>query len=762
MAVSLPTDIVGLICYHLYRLALPTANQGIDPTLVPIQPKIAVHSPNGRLPLATEFAPSDFEVVKRTFRHLTELGSRVWFLEARKYQWEFLSFSEFRSHGLGRSVGQGNTERFVTPTNLLKLLKSTRGGKRLVKPEAVWELDGLEEEDEGEEEEDDEEAKEFVVRPGSLSAVAFSEYMDSSITFPVLSELLLRGGYVAEYRRLTSRTATPPPLSPNTPPTTPSPPPSELPERRGRSRTRHPSSTSTPQRPSLSRSLSGGSSIFHSPESRRRSLETWSKSRSRSRFNESPYRSSIAVSRNMGREDGMTMESHVERADFVQAVEGSTEIRPLDALDLMGCVSERFVEGLRVFVERYNLMGNVHALLSKDGKNRTLVLVDQKVEDLKEEFKLNRILFPHLRRLGLFNCLLSPDLLVPFVASFPELTHLDLCNTRANRQLLKCLARQGEGKGKMRLEVLSLSRCRNVDSTSLKGLLVGDLEERKNVLEEPEDVEWGEGLTCSRLTDFALFGDPQTPSPLAHNELAAIIDRSPMLSSSLLRRLDLSSAPLTDELLAALPTLPSLLELGLAHCRNITLRGVASYLVNSAPGVEVLNLNGSCPMLIPPIGTNAARRGLGNDRGMDVLALFTQLIKEAATPRSRPLLDYLNPKADRDDLEGRKTHLRVIELDKATLTSIRGGPPTWKVIWGKGRRGWLVDISVAGIDGPEGRYLVPLKEDDERRIALLSLSALNGNVPTTTGWYSQKPELLDGLGFLGRESGMFAYHAYAN
>ncbi|KAH8915390.1 hypothetical protein BT69DRAFT_889483 [Atractiella rhizophila] len=91
MAVSLPTDIVGLICYHLYRLALPTANQGIDPTLVPIQPKIAVHSPNGRLPLATEFAPSDFEVVKRTFRHLTELGSRVWFLEARKYQWEFVS-----------------------------------------------------------------------------------------------------------------------------------------------------------------------------------------------------------------------------------------------------------------------------------------------------------------------------------------------------------------------------------------------------------------------------------------------------------------------------------------------------------------------------------------------------------------------------------------------------------------------------------------------------------------------------------------------
>lgn len=59
------------------------------------------------------------------------------------------------------------------------------------------------------------------------------------------------------------------------------------------------------------------------------------------------------------------------------------------------------------------------------------------------------------------------------------------------------------------------------------------------------------------------------------------------------------------------------------------------------------------------------------------------------------------------------------------------------------------------------RNLITLEATDPRHITLLSMARANGNVSTNIGWHARKMEVLEGLGMLGREDGIYGFHAYA-
>ena len=73
-----------------------------------------------------------------------------------------------------------------------------------------------------------------------------------------------------------------------------------------------------------------------------------------------------------------------------------------------------------------------------------------------------------MQRLGLKGVSLPRDVLASFVLSFPNLTHLDLSETKVDAPMLDAL-----GRSTIQLESLSLSRCRAITSESLVKLLVG-------------------------------------------------------------------------------------------------------------------------------------------------------------------------------------------------------------------------------------------------------------------------------------------------
>ncbi|GAA5911227.1 hypothetical protein JCM6882_004068 [Rhodosporidiobolus microsporus] len=171
-------------------------------------------------PLASVFQPADTHVTSPLpLSRLNPRDSPLLFTRS-------ISFARFRTAGMKRSIRSGKEERFVTPQRLLTLLRGTRYPKKKL------ELP-VEKEDEeeggyggagfkgyggyGGESETETETESESETPGGgatfggwgrssrkkmagqLCQVGFSEYMDSAITFPVLEELLFRGGYLAEY-----------------------------------------------------------------------------------------------------------------------------------------------------------------------------------------------------------------------------------------------------------------------------------------------------------------------------------------------------------------------------------------------------------------------------------------------------------------------------------------------------------------------------------------------------------------------------------
>jgi hypothetical protein len=363
--------------------------------------------------------------------------------------------------------------------------------------------------------------------------------------------------------------------------------------------------------------------------------------------------------------------------------------RPVVALDFCGCVSARFVEGMKGFIAAHKLMRSEDHVLGEG----------QPLEGQEGEWVKDRTFFPHLRRLGISQTLLEPDLLTALVSSFPRLTHLDLSLSRASPALLECLANTPG----MKLESLNLGRCQSLTSDSIRRLLV-------------------ESSVTATLRDLCLYGDHSLPTQLTATDLVDIVTYSACFQSGRLRVLDLSSVPISDEILEnQFPSIPQLVELGLANCRQITFNGVAGFLESKAARVEVLDLSASCTSFAGP-----AARGRTVDSLVNIVDLHSNLINRVAT-------------TDPAKFASRKTRLRVIELDERTLEAIQAGAGDWKVIWGRGRRGWYIDTGVASMpDGPD--ELFRLDKDDPRRLALLRLVQLNGVVNSDIGWHSRKME----------------------
>jgi hypothetical protein len=416
---------------------------------------------------------------------------------------------------------------------------------------------------------------------------------------------------------------------------------------------------------------------------------------------------------------------------IVQILEGSKDVRPIRALDLCGCVSMAFVSALVEAIATYKLgppglfpsttLAEISESIysSEDSDDGTMngSIADTTSsrwstasshfgrglglggdEDGKSR-QLRRIYFPHLRRLGLSSSLLPTPLLTSLVLSFPYLTHLDLSSTLTSPILLKQLAvagQQGPGGRAMRLSALSLAKCRLATGEAVVGLLCGDcppFTSMAAMTEDMEDESWGSGEVVMDLIDISLYGDATYPSPLSSAELRLILTVSPAFTMGRLRTIDLSSTPLTDALLEEhFPPQPHLIELGLSNCRGITIKGVAQLLIEKAPGVEVLTLSNSCRP--PTVAVVRAPRTAGRSNASTttdsnillVMELHIALLGRVATtqPSSH------DPVEAQRELSKRRTNLRVVELDDKTLEAVQGGAGDWKVIWGKGRRGWFV------------------------------------------------------------------------
>lgn len=384
-----------------------------------------------------------------------------------------------------------------------------------------------------------------------------------------------------------------------------------------------------------------------------------------------------------------------------------------------------------------------------------------------EERTLNRTFFPHLRRLGLASALLPSHLLSAFVLSFPYLTHLDLGSTLTTPSLLKGLALAGQrgiGGRPMRLKALSIARCRLVTAASILGLMCGDCPPLTTLagLTDDDDESWGSGEVVSELVDLSLFGDRTYPSPLESPELRLIVSTSPAFRSGRLRTLDLSSTPMTDQFLSELvPAQPHLLELGLAHCRSITMQAVATFLCDKAPAVEVLDLSYSCPSTVGQ-GISSRRRVTLGQPTISIMELHAILLSQCASVES----SSPNPEEAQLFLAFRATNLRVVELDEKSLELVQGGAGDWKPIWGKGRRGWYVDTAttsrVTPADSPlsRPRQLVHLGRNDPQRLGLLHLSKQPGAGIFEIGWLARKFEVMKGEGMMGSREGLFAFHAF--
>src|SRR4051812_39635639 len=100
------------------------------------------------------------------------------------------------------------------------------------------------------------------------------------------------------------------------------------------------------------------------------------------------------------------------------------ECQDLEALDLTGCVSAVFVNAFTEFVTAYLLPSSATALDESEGDH----LVNNRAHS---PFSEKPLVFPGLQRLGMRGVKsVAPQILTPFILSFPSLTHLDLSGTR--------------------------------------------------------------------------------------------------------------------------------------------------------------------------------------------------------------------------------------------------------------------------------------------------------------------------------------------
>lgn len=377
------------------------------------------------------------------------------------------------------------------------------------------------------------------------------------------------------------------------------------------------------------------------------------------------------------------------------------QCRDLEAVDLTGCVSAIFVNALTELVTSHLLPA-----LDSDGS------VEEELHYFSRVSLEDPLTFPGLQRLGLRGVKsILPRILTPFVLAFPSLTHLDLSGTRATPELLVALGQSST----VRLRSLALSRCVQLTGGSIRDFLV-------------------DSPVTAQLQELNLYGDMTFESPLSNDDLRDILSLAPCFLSGDLVYLDLSSSPLTVDILKTCKPLPNLRSLGLSYIMDLEITAIADFIRTQAPNVEVLTLVETSPEL--DCGLRPGNGNVNLPRGstrQSSIALHTHMIRPLCTvPFTSSLMNPSVAPAYPP------TRLRVIELSTAMLGGLGAGAGNWRIVRSKGGRGWYVDTASGWVDGTLRRNLPvghPLRVERER------LSDANGNVSSGVGWHARKMEV---------------------
>ena len=400
--------------------------------------------------------------------------------------------------------------------------------------------------------------------------------------------------------------------------------------------------------------------------------------------------------------------------------ERRTECKPLEALDLCGCVSAVFVRALGDFVAQNLLREDGTTRDEEDARGR---VGRHGARDEDDDTPVASLY--GLRRLGMRGVTsVPPEVLTPFVLACPYLTHLDLSGTRCGPELLDALAQSPSVK----LISLNLGRCPRLNGSALVDFLCY-------------------GRSARGLTELCLYGDATLPSPLNESELETLITEAPCFQSGTLQYLDFSSAPLTRALLERFAPQPALRSLGLSHISALPLEDIAWFILNKAPNVEVLTLIGTSPELA---------RG-----GKVSLALHKHIVRPLCEP---PFRIMGLPGSTAPSASEIPTRLRVIELSITSLNGLGAGAGAWRIVRSKGGRGFYVDSSAGWVASPSDNGSLmrrDLPENHPFRAEIERLAMANGNVSSGVGWHARKMEVLYGTGMLGREDGLYGAVSFA-
>ena len=422
-------------------------------------------------------------------------------------------------------------------------------------------------------------------------------------------------------------------------------------------------------------------------------------------LNELFLRGTPSVGRGRSTRGRALMECHdIEEEDR----ERRGECKDLEAVDFTGCVSAVFVNAFTEFVETH-LMPPTEVDSSDE-------------EDVRRPRRAERgsfyepLLFPGLQRLGMRGVKsILPKYLSPFVLAFPCLTHLDLSGTRVTADILRSLG----GSQTLRLKSLSLARCIKLTSESIKWFLVCS-------------------PVTSELTELNLYGDMTYVSCLSKDDLLQIFTLAPCFLSGELVYLDVSSAPITEDLLEIVKPQPKLRSLGLSHILSLPLKAITDFIKSKALNVEILTLINTSPDLDCGLRPNSDLRA--STRKSSV-ALHSQLIRPLCSPPFS-----FSVSSEHLDTTPPPSNLRVIELSMAMLSSLGAGAGAWRIIRSKGGRGWYVDTASGwtaevGSTSENSILCRTLPRDHPFRLELEKLSNANGNVSSGIGWHARKMEV---------------------
>jgi hypothetical protein len=437
----------------------------------------------------------------------------------------------------------------------------------------------------------------------------------------------------------------------------------------------------------------------------------------------------------------------------------------IEAIDFTGCVSRVFSESLQAFVDDWlteptetSVSGEQNGCDDdRRGRSRDVRDITVAHELAHGELPAHHVdgstsawqkpMFSGLKRLSLRGCVtLSSDTIARLISCCPNLTHLDLSFTRVAPSTLETLGSMPT----VRLEALSLARSTRLSGESIRDFLV-------------------EAPAAATIVDLNLFGDATYISPLSALDLESIITTAPCFRSKQLRYLDLSSAPLTSDMLDLVPAQPHLRSLGFSFIPFLELDATAALLRDKAPNVEILTLTASSTRVDLPPNLSALQT---------TMVLHQKLIN----PLTMAPFSII-PRPDAKIV----SRLRILELSETVRKALgpTGGSRDWKVVKSKGGRGWYVDVSAGWLDkndqadtrtcrplvgspevdgsNPDDTlvYTRGFSQDHPLRQYLSSLADAAGKVGSAVGWHSRKMEVVHGHGMLGREEGLYGAGAFA-